>query len=188
MRSSAPSPSSTARRPPAASPAAWPYPPPSVGPPAPPGALPFIYGTAVTSLIAMVVAVPLAIGVALGTTVFLPRWLRGPIAVVVDLLAAVPSVVFGLWGVVVLVPAAKPLFEWIADHSGPVGLLAGPVTSSSYLLSGLVLAIMVLPIIAALAREVLLTVPPEQREAAFALGATRWEMVRRSMLRLKIRF
>lgn len=146
------------------------------------GALPFIYGTAVTSLIAMIVAVPLAVGVALGTTVFLPRWPRGPVAVVVDLLAAVPSVVFGLWGVVVLVPAAKPLFEWIADHAGPVGLLAGPVTSSSYLLSGLVLAIMVLPIVAALSREVLLTVPPEQREAAFALGATRWEMVRRSML------
>jgi len=146
------------------------------------GALPFIYGTAVTSLIAMIVAVPLAVGVALATTVFLPRWLRGPVAVVVDLLAAVPSVVFGLWGVVVLVPATKPLFEWIADHAGPVGLLAGPVTSSSYLLSGLVLAIMVLPIVAALSREVLLTVPPEQREAAFALGATRWEMVRRSML------
>lgn len=146
------------------------------------GALPFIYGTLVTSAIAMVIAVPLGVGVALATTVFLPRRARGPLAAVIDLLAAVPSVVFGLWGVVVLVPAARPVLEWIAGHSGPVGLLSGPVTSSSYLLSSLVLAVMVLPIVAALSREVLLTVPPDQQEAAFALGATRWEMVHRAML------
>lgn len=114
----------------------------------------------------MIVAVPLAVGVALATTVFLPRPLRGPIAAVVDLLAAVPSVVYGLWGILVLVPAAKPVLEWIADHSGGIGALAGPVTSGSYLLASLVLAVMVLPIVAALTREVIATVPRDQREAA----------------------
>jgi ABC-type phosphate transport system permease subunit len=125
------------------------------------GALPFIYGTLVTSAIAMLLAVPLAVGVALATTVFLPKRFRGPIAGVVDLLAAVPSVVYGLWGVLVLVPAAQPVLEWIAENSGGIGLLAGPVTSGSYLLAGLVLAVMVLPIVAAITREVLLTVPAE---------------------------
>jgi phosphate transport system permease protein len=146
------------------------------------GAAPFIYGTLVTSAIAMVIAVPLAIGVALATTVFLPRRGRGPIAALVDLLAAVPSVVYGLWGVLVLVPAAKPALEWIAEHSGPFGFLAGPVTSGSYILAGLVLGVMVLPIVAAITREIFATVPREQQEAAYALGATRWEMVRSAML------
>ena len=146
------------------------------------GAAPFIYGTLVTSVIAMVVAVPLAIGVALATTVFLPKRLRGPIASVVDLLAAVPSVVYGLWGVLVLVPAAKPLLEWIAEHSGGLGIFAGPVTGGSYILAGLVLGVMVLPIVAAITREVIATVPRDQQEAAYALGATRWEMVRSAIL------
>ena len=130
----------------------------------------------------MLLAVPLAVGVALATTVFLPKRARGPIAAAVDLLAAVPSVVYGLWGVLVLVPAAKPALEWIADHSGGLGFLAGPVTSGSYLLAGLVLAVMVLPIVAAITREIFLTVPAEQQEAAYALGATKWEMVRSAML------
>src|SRR4249919_3446846 len=146
------------------------------------GAAPFIYGTLVTSAIAMIIAVPLAIGVALATTVFLPKRGRGPIAALVDLLAAVPSVVYGLWGILVLVPAAKPALEWIADHSGPLGFLAGPVTSGSYILAGLVLGVMVLPIVAAITREIFATVPREQQEAAYALGATRWEMVRSAML------
>ncbi len=146
------------------------------------GALPFIWGTFVTSAIAMAVAVPLALGVALATTVFMPRRLRGPVAAVVDLLASVPSVVYGLWGLLVLVPAARPVLEWLSEHSGGLGAFAGPVTSGSYLLAGLVLGVMVLPIIAAIAREVLATVPREQQEAAYALGATRWEMVRGAML------
>ncbi len=146
------------------------------------GALPFIYGTLVTSAIAMLIAVPLAIGVALATTVFLPQRLRGPVASVVDLLAAVPSVVYGLWGILVLVPAARPVLEWIAGHTFGLGAFAGPVTSGSFLLGGLVLGVMVLPIVAAISREVLATVPREQQEAAYALGATRWEMVRHSML------
>lgn len=146
------------------------------------GAAPFIYGTLVTSVIAMVVAVPLAIGVALATTVFLPARLRGPIASVVDLLAAVPSVVYGLWGVLVLVPAARPVLEWIAENSWGLGAFAGPVTGGSYILAGLVLGVMVLPIVAAITREVIATVPRDQQEAAYALGATRWEMVRSAIL------
>ena len=156
-------------------------PTPAVGEPVL-GALPFIYGTLVTSAIAMLVAVPLAVGVALATTVFMPTRLRGPVAAVVNLLAAVPSVVYGLWGVLVLVPAARPVLEWIADHSHGIGLLSGPVTSGSYILAGLVLGIMVLPIVAAITREIILTVPSDQKEAAYALGATRWEMVRSAIL------
>ena len=151
------------------------------------GALPFIYGTLMTALIAMILAVPAAIGVALATTVFLPHRLRAPIAKTIDLLAAVPSVVYGLWGITVLVPFLKPGLEWIADNFGGVHIFgwypfAGPVTAGSYLVAGLVLSIMVLPIIAAITREILSTVPRDQQEAAYALGATRWEMVRYAML------
>jgi len=151
------------------------------------GALPFIYGTLMTSIIALVLAVPASIGIALATVIFLPRRLRGPVGGLINLLAAVPSVIFGLWGVTVLVPFLKPALNWLSDTFGWVNLFGwrpfeGPVTSGSYLISGLVLAIMILPIITAITREVLLTVPRDQREAAFALGATRWEMVRHSML------
>lgn len=151
------------------------------------GALPFIYGTLATSIIALVIAVPASIGIALATVVFLPRRLRGPVGGFVNLLAAVPSVIFGLWGVTVLVPFLKPALEWLSSALGGLSLFgwspfAGPVTSGSYLVSGLVLAVMILPIITAITREVLLTVPRDQSEAAYALGATRWEMVRHSML------
>jgi phosphate transport system permease protein len=151
------------------------------------GALPFIYGTLMTSLIALALAVPTAIGIALATTVFLPRRLRGPIGGFVNLLAAVPSVIFGLWGITVLVPFLRPALDWIANTFGGVSLFGwklfeGPVTAGSFLVAGLVLGIMVLPVITAITREVLLTVPREQQEAAYALGATRWEMVKNSML------
>lgn len=151
------------------------------------GALPFIYGTLATSIIALMIAVPASIGIALATVVFLPKRLRGPVGGFVNLLAAVPSVIFGLWGVTVLVPFLKPGLEWLASTFGGLSLLgwspfAGPVTSGSYLVSGLVLAVMILPIITAITREVLRTVPRDQSEAAYALGATRWEMVRHSML------
>ena len=147
------------------------------------GALPALYGTLVTSAIAMVVAVPLAVGVALATTVILPRRLRAPVAGIIDLLAAIPSVVYGLLGLLVLVPAVKPVLEWIAGHNPGIGAFDGPVLGGrSLLLAGLVLAVMILPIITAVVREVLATVPVEQCEAALALGATRWEMVRGSML------
>lgn len=151
------------------------------------GALPFIYGTLMTSIIALILAVPASIGIALATVVFLPRRARGPVGGLINLLAAVPSVIFGLWGVTVLVPLLKPVLDWLADTFGWISIFGwqpfeGPVTSGSYLISGLVLAIMILPIITAITREVLLTVPRDQSEAAFALGATRWEMVRHSML------
>ena len=146
------------------------------------GPLPFIYGTLVTSAIAMVVAVPLAIGVALATTVFLPKRMRGAVASVVDLLAAVPSVVYGLWGCSCLVPAARPALEWISEHSGGLGAFAGPVTSGSFILAG-----------PGAGGDGAAhrgrhhprgpgIVPVEQQEAALALGATRWEMVRHAML------
>ena len=151
------------------------------------GALPFIYGTLMTSIIALIIAVPASIGIALATVVFLPRRLRGPVGGFINLLAAVPSVIFGLWGVTVLVPLLRPFLDWLSETLGWVSIFGwkpfeGPVTAGSYLISGLVLAIMILPIITAITREVLLTVPRDQREAAFALGATRWEMVRHSML------
>ncbi len=151
------------------------------------GALPFIYGTLMTSILALILAVPAAIGIALATVVLLPKKLRGPVGAMINLLAAVPSVIFGLWGVTVLVPFLKPALEWLADNFGGLSIFgwhpfAGPVTSGSYLISALVLAIMVLPIITAIVREVLLTVPRDQQEAAYALGSTRWEMVRHSML------
>ncbi|MFM9017858.1 MAG: phosphate ABC transporter permease subunit PstC [Actinomycetota bacterium] len=151
------------------------------------GALPFIYGTLMTSAIALIIAVPASIGIALATVVFLPRRLRGPVGGFINLLAAVPSVIFGLWGVTVLVPLLRPFLDWLSETLGWVTIFGwkpfeGPVTAGSYLISGLVLAIMILPIITAITREVLLTVPRDQREAAFALGATRWEMVRHSML------
>jgi phosphate transport system permease protein len=151
------------------------------------GALPFIYGTLMTSILALIIAVPAAIGIALATVVLLPKKLRGPVGGMINLLAAVPSVIFGLWGVTVLVPFLKPALEWLADNFGGLSIFgwhpfAGPVTSGSYLISALVLAIMVLPIITAIVREVLLTVPRDQQEAAYALGSTRWEMVRHSML------
>lgn len=151
------------------------------------GALPFIYGTLMTSLIALVLAVPTAIGIALATTVFLPRKLRGPVGGFINLLAAVPSVIFGLWGVTVLVPFLRPGLDWLANTLGGFSLFGwqifvGPVSSGSFLVSGLVLGIMILPIITAITREVLLTVPRDQQEAAYALGATRWEMVKHSML------
>ena len=138
-------------------------------------------------LIALVLAVPTSIGIALATTVFLPRRMRGPIGGFINLLAAVPSVIFGLWGVTVLVPFLRPVLEWMAETLGGISIFgwmifAGPVTSGSFLVAGLVLGIMILPIVTAITREVLLTVPRDQQEAAYALGATRWEMVKHSML------
>lgn len=151
------------------------------------GALPFIYGTLMTSFLALIIAVPGAVMIALATTVFLPRRLRGPVGGFINLLAAIPSVIFGLWGLFVLVPWLTPFLNWLASALGWINLFgwqpfAGPVTSGSFLVSSVVLAVMVLPIITAITREVLLTVPRDQQEAAYALGATRWEMVKHSML------
>jgi len=142
------------------------------------GALPLIVGTLYTSLVAMVIAVPLALGVAIFLTEFAPRWLRRPVATLVELLAAVPSVIYGLWGVFVLLPVLRdglwpmlrPALSWLPFFRGA---FYGP----SVLAAGVILSIMVLPYIAAVSREVLLAVPASQREGALALGATRWETV-----------
>jgi phosphate transport system permease protein len=144
------------------------------------GAAPAIFGTVVSSAIALVVATPLAIGVAIFLSEFAPRWLRQPVAFLVDLLAAVPSVVYGLWGIFVLVPFLRDhIMPFLAGtlHLGRTPLFSGPAYGPSMLAAGLILAIMVLPYISAVSREVLLAVPRSQREAALALGATRWETI-----------
>ncbi len=144
------------------------------------GAAPAIFGTVVSSTIALILATPLAIGVAVFLSEFAPRWLRQPVAFLVDLLAAVPSVVYGLWGIFVLVPFLRDhIMPFLADtlRLGRTPLFSGPAYGPSMLAAGLILAIMVLPYISAVSREVLLAVPRSQREAALALGATRWEMI-----------
>lgn len=144
------------------------------------GAAPAIYGTVVSSVLALVIAAPLAIGVAIFLSEFAPPWLRQPVAFLVDLLAAIPSVVYGLWGIFVLVPALrKHVMPFLADrlHLGSTAFFSGPAYGPSMLAAGLILAIMVLPYISSVTREVLMAVPRSQREAALALGATRWEMI-----------
>jgi phosphate transport system permease protein len=142
------------------------------------GALPFIEGTLVTSLLALLVAVPISIGVGIFLAELAPPWLRRPAGFLVELLAAVPSVIYGLWGLFVFIPAVvRPLGEWLSAHLGFLPLFAGPVFGPSRLSASLVLAIMVSPTIAALSRDVFLAIPQSQREAALALGATRWEMI-----------
>ena len=144
------------------------------------GAAPAIYGTLVSSAIALVLATPLAIGVSVFLSEFAPPWLRQPVAFFVDLLAAIPSVVYGLWGIFVLLPvlrtAVMPFLQQTL-HLRVVPLFSGPAYGPSMLGAGLILAIMVLPYIASVSREVLIAVPRAQREAALALGATKWEMI-----------
>jgi phosphate transport system permease protein len=151
------------------------------------GALPFMFGTAVSSLIALLIAVPVSIGIALFLTELAPRRLRAAAVTVVDLLAAVPSVVFGLWGVLVLAPALVPVYRWLHDLLGGVPLVGGvlgePVgTGRNFMTAGVILAIMVTPIITSISREVLGTVPQANKDAAFALGATHWEMITGAVL------
>jgi phosphate transport system permease protein len=144
------------------------------------GAAPAVVGTILTSLIALLIATPLALGAAIFLAEFAPPWLRQPVAFLVDLLAAIPSVVYGLWGIFVLVPLLRNyVMPFISDTLGlgRFALFAGPAYGNSVLAAGVILAIMVLPYIVAVSREVLLAVPRSQREAALALGATRWETI-----------
>lgn len=145
------------------------------------GAASAIYGTVVSSLLALLIATPLALGVAIFLSEFAPSWLRQPVAFLVDLLAAIPSVVYGLWGIFVLQPLLRervmPFISGI-PVIGTSPLFEGPAYGPSMFSAGLILAIMVLPYISAVSREVLLAVPRNQREAALALGATKWEMIR----------
>jgi phosphate transport system permease protein len=144
------------------------------------GAAPAIVGTILTSIIALVIATPLALGGAIFLSEFSPGWLRQPLSFFIDLLAAVPSVVYGLWGVFYLIPMLRgSLMPFLRDtlHLGSTPFFTGPAYGPSVLAAGLILAIMVLPYIAAVSREVLMAVPRSQREAALALGATRWEAI-----------
>jgi phosphate transport system permease protein len=148
------------------------------------GALPFIYGTLVSSLLALLLAVPLAVGVAVFTTEMCPKWLRGPISFLTELLAAIPSVIYGLWAIFVLVPILRTIVQpFLAKTLGWTGLFEGPPYGIGMLAAGIILAVMIVPIISSITREVLAVVPQQQREAALALGATRWEMIRIAVLR-----
>jgi len=146
------------------------------------GAWALLVGTLITSAIALVIGVPIAIAVAVYVNELCPQRLRYPLTVVVDLLAAVPSVVYGLWGVFVLIPRLKPAEQWFSDTFAFLPFVGGPVAGPNYFIAGLILAIMILPIVSAISREVLVTVPREQREAALALGATRWETIWQAVL------
>ena len=147
------------------------------------GALAFIYGTFTTSVIALIIAVPLSLGVSLFLTEYSPRRLKGPIGYAVDLLAAVPSVIYGLWGVFVLLPLfLQPAADFLAKYLGFIPIFKGPPSGISYFGAGVILAIMIIPIISSLCREVFATVPDDERQAAYALGATKWEMIREVVL------
>ena len=143
---------------------------------------PLLFGTIVTSVIALIIGVPIAVATALFLTELCPRRARGPLSMLVDLLAAVPSVVYGLWGVFVLIPRLLPAEKWVASTFSFIPFIGGPVSGPNYFIAGLILAIMILPIVSAISREVIATVPSEHKEAALALGATRWEMIRMSVL------
>jgi phosphate transport system permease protein len=148
------------------------------------GALPFVYGTIVSSIVALVIAVPLAIAVAVFVTEMCPRPLRKPISYATELLAAIPSVIYGLWAIFVLVPFLRVYVDpWLIKYFSWTGLFVAPAYGIGMLAAGTVLAIMIIPIISSITREVLTVVPQHQREAALALGATKWEMVRMAVLR-----
>lgn len=147
------------------------------------GALPAVYGTVVSSLLALLLAVPVGLGTAFFLAELAPRWLRQPVSFLVELLAALPSVVYGLWGIFVLAPALRPVEAWLGRHFGFLPLFQGAPYGIGMLAAGIILAIMILPIITAISREVLIAVPVSQKHAAFALGATRWEALRGPVLR-----
>ena len=145
---------------------------------------PLLYGTLLAALIALVIATPFSLGVALVISHYAPRRLAQPVGYLIDLLAAVPSVVYGLWGIAYLGPKLGPVYAWLAEHLGFIPFFAGPAstTGRTILTAGIVLAIMALPIITAITREIFNQTPTLQQEAALALGATRWEMIRMSVL------
>jgi phosphate transport system permease protein len=145
------------------------------------GALTPIYGTLVTAAIAMAIAVPISFGIAFFLTEVAPRWLRGPIGTAIELLAAIPSIIYGMWGLFVLVPMmTEYVTPWLNSHAGTIPILGalfrGPPLGIGILTAGFVLAIMVLPFIASVMREVFLTVPTRLKESAYALGSTKWEV------------
>jgi phosphate transport system permease protein len=145
---------------------------------------PLVFGTVWAATLALIMAVPLSLGVALFISHFAPRRLAQALGYVVDLLAAVPSVVFGLWGINVLAPAVQPIYTWLVVNAGWFPLFSGPVSSTGRTIftAAMVLAVMVVPIITAICREIFLQTPVLHEEAALALGSTRWEMIRMAVL------
>lgn len=142
-----------------------------------------IYGTVVTSLLALILAVPVSLGTAIFLAELAPRWLSEPLSFMVELLAAIPSIIYGMWGIFVLCPLIRAFEQWLQDSFGTTSYFSGPPLGLGMLAAGVVLAIMILPYITAVSREVIKTVPLAQREAAYALGATRWEVIRGPILR-----
>lgn len=147
------------------------------------GALPFIFGTAVSSLIGLIIAVPLSIATAIYLTELAPLWIRQPITSLIEMLAAIPSVILGLWGIFVMIPWLRDYpFPLLKELFGWTPFFSGPIYGVSMLAGGIIIAIMILPIIISVSREILRSVPNLQREAAYALGATRWEVTRIAVL------
>jgi phosphate transport system permease protein len=146
------------------------------------GGLSFIYGTLVTSVIALVLAVPVSVLIALFLTEIAPARIATPLGYLVDLLAAVPSVVYGLWGVFVLVPFVTHIWTWLSSNLSFIPLFSQFASGRDFATAGVILALMIVPIISAVCREVFRTVPADERESALALGATRWEMIRLAVL------
>ncbi|MEM7580774.1 MAG: phosphate ABC transporter permease subunit PstC [Cyanobacteria bacterium P01_A01_bin.80] len=148
------------------------------------GALPYIYGTLISSAIAILIAVPVGLAIALVTSEdFLPKWVKSPIAFLVELIAAIPSVIIGLWGIFVLIPILVPFQQWLYSFFGWIPLFNTEDTSGNNMLTaGIVLAIMILPTMAAISRDVLLVIPKQLRSGAMALGSTRWETIFRVLL------
>lgn len=145
------------------------------------GTLAFVYGTIVVAIIALIFAVPISIGIALFVTELAGQRIKAVIVTVIDLLAAVPSVVFGLWGFITFAPAIVPVYQWLHNVLGPIpilGQLFAQPSHVSFMTAGIIVAVMIIPIITSITREVFDTVPPSDKHAAWALGATRWEMIK----------
>ena len=143
------------------------------------GALPFIFGTLFSSLIALMIALPLSVGIAIFLSELSPRWLEHPVSLLVELLAAIPSIVYGLFGIFVMVPWLRDTIEpFLGDHFGFIPLFTGPPYGFGMLAAGLILSLMIIPIIASISRDVMKAIPGSMREAAYALGATRWEAIK----------
>ena len=145
------------------------------------GALPFIWGTLYSSILALLIATPIALGIAVFISELSPGWLKGPLIFLTELLAAIPSIVYGLWGIFVLVPGVRWLEVHLPESLRALPIFSGPPLGVGMLAAALILAVMVIPFTSAIAREVLKTVPVAQREAAYALGATRFEAIRAAM-------
>ncbi len=142
------------------------------------GALPAIYGTILSSLIGLVIAIPISLGAAIFLVEIAPSWIRGPASFLIEMLAAIPSVIIGLWGLFVLVPFVRsPVESWLGSKLGFLPLFQGPPFGVGFLSAGIILAIMIIPIITAISRDAMKAVPDQQREAMLALGSTRWEMI-----------